>query len=117
LAADAVVLVHFLFVAFVLGGALLVWLRPWLALLHLPAALWGAAVELGGWLCPLTPLEQYWRRLAGQAGYQGGFIDHYLLPLIYPPGLTRDLQVALGALVLLLNLVLYGLAWRHHRRS
>lgn len=112
-AADAVLLVHLLFIAFVLGGGLLVlrWLR--LAWLHLPAAAWGVVVELMHWQCPLTPLENHLRQAAGQAGYQGGFIEHYLVPLIYPAGLTPQIQLWLGVFVLLLNVLIYvGVLWR-----
>jgi Protein of Unknown function (DUF2784) len=107
--AELLVIVHCAFVAFVVFGALLVLYRPWIAFLHVPMALWGATTELLGIVCPLTPLEQaLWRR-AGEAGYEGGFIEHYLLPLVYPAGLTRSVQIALGIAVLLVNLALY--AW------
>uniref|UniRef100_A0A831XLP0 DUF2784 domain-containing protein n=1 Tax=Geobacter metallireducens TaxID=28232 RepID=A0A831XLP0_GEOME len=116
LLADAVVLAHGLFVLFVvLGGvAVLRWRR--LAWLHLPAALWGAFIELTGGGCPLTHLEVWLRRRAGESGYEGGFIEHYLMPLIYPPGLTRQWQIALGLLVAVLNLAVYGVfLWRRRR--
>jgi hypothetical protein len=108
LLADAVAAVHFGFVLFVVLGGLLVlrWRR--LALLHLPAAVWGAVIEFAGWICPLTPLENALRRQAGGAGYGGGFIERYLLPILYPPGLTRGVQIALGLSVLLLNGAIYG---------
>lgn len=109
LAADAVVLVHLLFILFVLGGGLLVLRWPRLALLHLPAATWGVAVELLHLYCPLTPLENHLRQAAGQAGYEGGFIEHYLIPLIYPAGLTPQIQLWLGGVVLLINGSVY--AW------
>ena len=118
LAADAVLLLHGLFIAFVIAGAALLWRWPRVAWLHLPAALWGAYAELSGTLCPLTPLENSLRRLAGERGYDSGFIEHYLLPLIYPEGLTRETQWWLGAGVVLLNGLLYGLwAWSRHRRQ
>ncbi len=118
LAADAVLLLHGLFIVFVVGGAALLWRWPRVAWLHLPAALWGAYAELSGTLCPLTPLENHLRRLAGERGYDSGFIEHYLLPLIYPEGLTRETQWWLGASVVLLNGLLYGLwAWGRHRRQ
>jgi hypothetical protein len=117
LAADAVVLVHLLFILFVLGGGLLVLRWPRLALLHLPAAAWGATVELLHLYCPLTPLENRLRQAAGQAGYDGGFVEHYLIPLIYPAGLTPQIQLWLGALVLAINLPVYlWLLWRLLRR-
>ncbi len=108
LAADAVALVHLAFVLFVAFGGLLVWRRPRLVWLHLPAAGWGALVEFTGWICPLTPLENALRRAVGEAGYAGGYIDHYLWPLLYPAGLTREGQWALGAGVLILNGAVYG---------
>src|SRR5690606_9975437 len=117
LAADALVLLHLAFILFVLFGALLVPRRPPLALLHLPAVAWGAAVELLHLYCPLTPLENRLRQAAGQAGYDGGFVEHYLIPLIYPAGLTPQLQLWLGTLVLAINLPVYlWLLWRLLRR-
>ena len=115
LAADAVLAAHLAFVLFVVCGGLLVLRTPRLAWLHLPAVAWGAFVELSGSICPLTPLEVTLRRGAGEAGYGGDFIEHYLVALIYPAGLTRELQMALGAAVLLLNLIVYFILWR--RRS
>ena len=115
LAADAVLAAHLAFVLFVVCGGLLVLRTPRLAWLHLPAVAWGAFVELSGSICPLTPLEVTLRRGAGEAGYGGDFIGHYLVSLIYPAGLTRELQMALGAAALLLNLIVYFVLWR--RRS
>jgi len=112
LLADLIVAFHFLFVVFVLFGALLLFYRRWVVWLHLPAAVWGASVELAGWICPLTPWEVELRRRAGQSGYDGGFIDHYLLPLIYPPGLTRELQIGIGVIVILINAAIYYRVWR-----
>ena len=114
--ADALVLAHVLFVLFVVLGALLVVRWPRVALIHLPCALWGALVELCGWICPLTPWEQQLRIAAGRGGYTGGFIEHYLVPLIYPGDLTREIQIALGLLLIGINLALYAWAWHHHRR-
>ncbi len=108
LAADAVALLHGAFVLFVVLGGLLVWRWPRLAWLHLPAAAWGALIEFTGWMCPLTPLEHHLRQMIGQAGYAGGFVDHYLLALLYPAGLTREGQWALGAFVLVVNGAVYG---------
>ena len=115
--ADLVVVVHFAFVLFVVGGVLLVLRWPHLAWAHLPAVAWGAWIELAGRICPLTPLEVRWRRLAGQAGYEGGFIEQYLLGVLYPAGLTRGVQVALGVAVLVVNLVVYWLVWRKWNRA
>ena len=114
-AADAVLAAHLAFVLFVVCGGLLVLRRPALAWLHLPAVAWAAFVELSGWICPLTPLEVMLRRSAGEAGYGGDFIEHYLAALIYPAGLTRNLQMLVGTVVLLINLAIYVVLWR--RRS
>ena len=108
LSADIVVVTHALFVVFVVLGGLLVLRWPRLAWLHLPAAAWGAMIEFGGWICPLTPLEKWLRVRAGEAAYAGGFIEHYMLPILYPPGLTRQTQVVLGLIVLAINLAVYG---------
>lgn len=114
--ADALLLLHGLFIAWVVLGGLAVWVRPRWAWAHLPCAAWGAAVELAGWVCPLTPLEQRWRAAAGEAGYAGGYIEHYLTAAIYPAGLTRGAQVALGLAVVAINAALYGAAWRRAAR-
>jgi hypothetical protein len=111
--ADAVLLLHLGFILFVAFGALLVARRRrWLPL-HLLAAGWGFLVEVSGAVCPLTWAELYFRRVAGDAGYRGGFIEHYLLPMIYPAGLSRGVQLALGVGVLALNAVLYAWIWRN----
>ena len=104
--------VHFLFVLFVVLGGLLVLRWPKLAYLHVPAAIWGAAIELAGWICPLTPLENSLRTQAGSAGYSGGFIEHYILPILYPSALTRDVQLILGFLVIVFNLIIYAYVFR-----
>jgi hypothetical protein len=111
--ADATLVIHLSFVLFVVLGGLLVLRWRWLAWLHLPAALWGAFIELTGRICPLTPLEQRFRLLGGEEGYEGGFIDHYITAWIYPEGLTRGSQIALGIGVLLTNAALYG--WMIYR--
>ena len=108
LLADIVVVVHVSFVMFVVLGGFLAWRWPRVAWIHLPAAVWGATIEFGGWVCPLTPLENHFRRLAGQAGYTGGFIEHYIIPVLYPVDLTASLRVALGTFVILVNAVAYG---------
>jgi len=114
IAADAVVLVHFAFIVFVALGALLAVRWRWVPWLHIPALLWGVLVETTGRLCPLTDLENALRTKAGQSGYRGGFIEHYLLAIIYPEGLTREIQLALALGVIAINLTIYG--WLQHRR-
>ena len=116
--ADLVVGLHFVFVVFVVAGGLLVLRWPKVAFVHLPAAMWGAAIEFAGWVCPLTPLENSLRRQAGESGYSTGFIEHYLLPVLYPSALTRDTQLLLGAAVIGINLAIYVyvLRRRHKRR-
>lgn len=116
LAADAVLAAHAAFVAFVVTGGWLALRWPRLAWLHLPAAVWGAAISFGGWLCPLTPLEVALRRAAGEAGWAGGFVEHYLLAALYPEGLTRGLQAALGAGVIAANALPYALLVASRRR-
>lgn len=116
IAADAVLLLHLAFILFVVTGGSLVLKWPRLAWLHLPAVAWGVTVECLHLLCPLTPLENRLRRAAGQEGYSGGFIEHYLQPLIYPAGLTPGIQLWLGAFVLLINLVPYALLARRLMR-
>jgi Protein of Unknown function (DUF2784) len=115
LLADLVVSFHVAFVTFVVTGGLLVLRWPRVAWLHVPCALWGVWVELSGWICPLTPLEISLRVAAGEAGYRGGFLEHYVVPVLYPAGLTRGIQVGLGLAVLVLNGVAYGLVVRRAR--
>lgn len=110
--ADAVVAIHALFVAFVAIGGLLTLRWPRMAWLHIPAALWGAFIELTGRICPLTPLENRLREQAGQTGYEGDFIAHYVVPILYPTGLTYRIQIALGVAVLALNAAIYTWLWR-----
>jgi len=117
LIADALVVTHFLFIVFVVAGGVLVLCWPRVAWLHLPAAVWGAVVEFTGWICPLTPLENRFRMLAGGDPYSGDFIAQYLLSLIYPKDLTREMQFMLGAVVVVVNVVFYALAIRKHRRA
>ena len=113
--ADGVVVLHLAFIAFVLAGGFLVARHAVLAWLHLPAVVWVAWLELTGALCPLTPLENLLRGRAGQSGYAGGFIEHYLIPVIYPAGLTTGIQAVLGALVVALNVAVYAWLWRRRR--
>jgi hypothetical protein len=107
-AADLVLLTHLAFIAFVVGGGLLVLRWRWLAAVHVPAAAWGAFVELTGRICPLTDWENALRAAAGESGYTESFVEHYLLPVIYPAGLTRELQFVLAAAVLAVNAAVYG---------
>lgn len=106
--AACVVLVHGAFIVFVVVGGFLTWRWRWVAWGHVPLAAWGALVEYRSWVCPLTPLENHLRHEAGLAGYGGGFIEHYLLPIIYPAGLTPHIQFVLGTIVVIVNLVAYG---------
>jgi len=117
LLADLVLIVHGLFVAFVMFGGLLALWKRWIAYLHLPALAWGALVIGMGWICPLTPLEVSLRQQAGQQGYGGGFIEHYVLALIYPEGITRATQMTLAALLIVGNIVVYTLWARRGRRQ
>ena len=112
LLADLILIIHLAFVIFVLCGWLLVLKWRWVAWAHLPAAAWGAVVEFTGWICPLTPLENYFRENAGQAGYSSDFVTYYLLQILYPDNLTRDLQLLLGTVVLAINISVYGWLWR-----
>jgi hypothetical protein len=115
LLADGVVAVHALFIVFIVLGGFLVWRWRWVAWIHIPLAVWGVLIEYRGWICPLTPLENHLRQKAGDAGYSGGFIEHYLVPAIYPAGLTPRLQLVLGTFVLVVNLLAYGVLVRRLR--
>jgi hypothetical protein len=117
LLADAVVAVHFTFAVFVPLGGLLVLRWQRVAWLHVPAAVWGVLIELAGLTCPLTPLENLLRARAGRTVYQGGFIEQYLLPVLYPAGLTRSMQLALGIAALAINAVVYWRVLRHRSFS
>lgn len=117
LAADLLVLAHLAFILFVgLGGLLAIRDPRWIRL-HGPAVLWGVVVEFSGWVCPLTPWEWRLRELGGEAGYRGGFIEHYLIPIIYPPGLTENAQWVLGGMVLAVNAICYGIVWRRRNQA
>lgn len=115
LLADAVLGLHLAFIGFVLLGGLVVLHWPKLAWVHVPAAVWGVVIELAGWICPLTPLEVALRRRAGDPGYPGGFIEHYLTAVIYPAGLTRGVQIGIGVFALTVNSVLYWRLLVRHR--
>ncbi len=112
LLADLTVLLHAAFILFAVFGGLLVLRWPRIAWLHLPVVLWAAFIEFSGRICPLTPLENHYRELAGESGYSGDFIEHYVLPVIYPVGLTRNIQFWLGLGVVAVNVVAYALALR-----
>jgi hypothetical protein len=114
--ADAVVAVHLAFVLFVVFGGLAVARRPSVAWVHLPAAAWGACVEFAGWVCPLTPLENWLRSQGGGTEYASTFVEHYVLPILYPSSLSRELQWALGGLVVLVNAVVYTVILRRRVR-
>ena len=115
--ADLVLVVHLGFIVFVVAGAAMVVRHGWIAWVHLPAAAWGAYVEIAGRICPLTMLENILRVKAGQAGYEDSFIEHYLLPVIYPGTLTRSVQVSIAAVVIVVNIVLYGWILLRRRKT
>ncbi len=108
LLADGLVVIHFAFTAFVIFGGFLTWKWRWMAFVHLPALAWGVWVEVSATICPLTPLENHLRHLAGESGYSGGFLAHYLTAVLYPPGLTWHIQWVLAGVLLALNAVAYG---------
>ena len=114
--ADVTLVLHLAFVVFVVGGGLLVARWPRVAWAHLPAVAWAASVEFAGWVCPLTPLENWLRPQGGRTAYSSGFIEHYLVPVLYPPSLSRELQWVLGALVILVNAAVYLLVVRRRVR-
>jgi len=107
--ADLVLLLHLSFILFVLFGVLFVFKKHCLAWWHVPVVIWGVLISLVGWVCPLTPLENYFRRMAGEQGYAGSFIDHYIIPIIYPAGMTREMAFGMGVFVLVWNGLLYSI--------
>jgi hypothetical protein len=115
--ADLVLFIHFGFIVFVVIGGLLALRWHWAPLLHLPAALWGVVIELSGWACPLTPLENALRRASGASGYSSGFIEHYLASIVYPPGLSYSVQLVLAGLVVFINLLVYLFVWRRRQEG
>ena len=115
--ADATVGIHLLFVFFAVFGGALALRFPRAGWIHLPAVIWAAGIECLGGICPLTHLENYFLRQAGLAGYPGGFIDQYLMPILYPANLTRPVQIVLGAGVLLINIIIYIFVWMKRRKS
>lgn len=117
LAADLVLLLHLAFIIFVIFGGLLTLYHRLFAWLHIPTALWGAVVNLASWQCPLTPLENHYRILAGQSGYQSGFVEHYIAPLVYPSGISGDPGLTIGIAVIMWNGLVYGLLLYRHQRK
>ena len=117
IASDLVLVFHLAFVFFVVLGGWIVLRRPWVAWLHIPAALWGAVIEFMGWICPLTPLENRLRTASGSAEYDGSFVERYLLPLVYPAGFNRTLQIVLGIGVILINAIFYSVLIRRWLNS
>jgi len=109
ISADFIVLLHFTFIVFVLGGGILVIKWRWIIWLHIPAVIWGALISFFGWICPLTPIENMLRQAGKGEGYLTGFIEHYLVPVIYPSGLDRRMYIAMGIFVLVFNLPIYAL--------
>ena len=117
LLADLVLVVHATFILFVVLGGLLVLWQPRIAWVHIPCAIWGAWVELAGWICPLTPLEVDLRTRAGEIGYEGGFIERYVTTALYPQGLTREIQIGLGIAVVAVNVIIYVVAIKRARNN
>ena len=117
LLADLMLFLHATFILFVVFGGVLVFWHRGLVWLHVPCALWGIIIEFQGWVCPLTYLENILQVAAGTGGYTGGFIDHYLMPLVYPLGLTSDMQILLGLAVLCINAIIYIMVWRSMRAN
>jgi len=116
--ADGILLIHFAFVLFVVAGGILVYYRPRLTRVHLPCVAWGALVEFYGWICPLTPLENYLRHQGAAGGYDESFLMHYLISVLYPQALTPKIQIALGVIVLGINAMVYGLIrYRYKKRK
>jgi hypothetical protein len=115
--ADLLVLIHFAFVLFVAFGGFVVIRWPRLAWIHLPVAIYGAVIEFVGFICPLTPLENRFRRMGGEAGYAGGFVEEYIVGILYPPGLSREISIALGLIVIALNVIAYALVLRRRSRQ
>lgn len=117
LLADGLVVVHFAFSLFVIFGGFLVWVRRRVIYAHLPALAWGCWIELSGRICPLTPLENHLRQRAGETGYGGGFLQHYIVAMLYPPGLTRAMQWALAVVLVAINVLAYTVVWRRRRMT
>ena len=114
--ADIVVLLHLFFVVFALLGGILVLWKSTIAWLHVPAVFWAAGIEFLGWVCPLTPLENFLRNRGGGVGYESGFVEHYIMPILYPVSLTREVQIGLGLVVVFVNIGIYILVWYRKRK-
>lgn len=117
LLADIIVFFHFAFILFVVIGGLLVFCWRWIIWLHIPCAIWGVLIEFSGWICPLTSWENSLRITAGSSGYHGGFIEYYILPIIYPAGLTREIQILFGTIVMVINIIAYFMVWKKHQKK
>jgi hypothetical protein len=115
--ADLVLLIHFTFVVFVIVGGFFASRWRWLPWVHLPAVAWAVVLEFSGWICPLTPLENWLRQASGEAGYAGGFLEHYLVQVVYPETLTPEIQIYIGLGVLLINGIAYSVVWRGRPRG
>ncbi len=115
--ADLVILIHFAFIVFVIVGGFFANRWRWLPWVHLPAIAWAVVLEFLGWICPLTPLENLLRQASGEAGYAGGFLEHYLVQVVYPVGLTPEIQTYIGIGVLLINGIAYSVVWRGRPRG
>ena len=115
--ADLVLLIHFAFVVFVIMGGFFASRWRWLPWVHLPAVAWSVVLEFSGWICPLTPLENSLRQASGEAGYADGFLEHYLLRVVYPVGLTPEIQIYIGLGVLLINGLAYSVVWQGRSRG
>ena len=115
--ANFVLVLHVFFVLFVLLGGFLVLWKPGVAWFHIPAVIWAASIEFFGWICHLTPLENMLRERGGAAGYDAGFIEHYLVPILYPASLTRLMQVGFGLIVLSVNIGIYFTVWSRMRKA
>jgi len=117
LLADIVVIIHFVFVIFALFGGILVLKWKQVIWIHIPAVIWAAMVEMAGWVCPLTPLEYWLRSHLQMSSYQLSFVEHYILPILYPAQLTRSMQIGLGLFVVLINVAIYYFVWKRHFRK
>jgi hypothetical protein len=114
--ADLLVVFHLVYILFVIFGGFLARRQRWIIWVHIPCAIWGMFIEFAGWICPLTPLENEWRIAAGSSGYSGGFIENYIIPFVYPEGLTRVAQIVLGMGVIMVNGLAYRHLWLHRAR-